>query len=241
MKRPGAVLFLLGAGASVDSGLSTYRGANRYNKFDETRSNTNPVHVSALDDETRLKEMWQHFENIKKDIPDEAGETYQKIKAISAEYENSMIVTQNIDGLAQKISDNVVELHGSLCDENICLKCHKPAGFMSKCRFCEGWTRPNVLMFGEELPGEKFGQVARFINDYRPKVLYVIGTSLRFRYLTNIIRKAKLKCAKIIHINPDPEYKFHLQRESYERCGFTGETRLKIRKKKKPEELRKSL
>lgn len=239
--KKNSVLFLLGAGASVDSGLKTYRGGeNRYNKFDETDDNTNPVHVSALFDEERVLKLQNHFEEIKRDIPEHPGETYLKIKSIADQYEHCMIVTQNIDGLVSKICDNVVELHGSLCNDWICLKCMSSTGVYSTCSNCGSRSRPDVILFGETVPGERFARIIKYINIHRPSVCYVIGTSLRFRYLQAIIQRAKMRQCKIVHVNPDPDYKFHLQNAV---CKFQSgtETRMIMKKKKKPEELFKSL
>lgn len=236
-----AVLFLLGAGASVDSGLKTYRGTeNRYNKFDETDDTRNPVHVSALYDEKRILDLQNHFEEIQKDIPENVGPTYLKIKEIIEQYTDYLIVTQNIDGLASKICENVVELHGSLQNQWFCLKCDKNGATRDNCLSCGGYMRPDVVLFGENVSSEKFTKISLFIKKKKPSICYVIGTSLRFNYLQNIIKKAKMKNSKIIHVNPDPEYNFHLQTLS-QRYGSLGNLQTKIKKKKNPELLLKSL
>jgi len=73
-------------------------------------------------------------------------------------------MTQNIDGLHQKAgSKHVVELHGTLrtlsCTE--CFKQFESAGYlkayiengkMPRCESCNGILKPDVILFGEQLP-----------------------------------------------------------------------------------------
>jgi len=70
--------------------------------------------------------------------------------------------------------------------------------------------RPNIVLFGESLDEYKVRQVFTFIAKQHPDDCYIIGTSMRFPYLRNIVEKAKMKGTKIIHVNPDPNYDCHL-------------------------------
>ena len=55
---------------------------------------------------------------------------------------------------------------------------------------------------------------------------------MRFSYLFNIVKKAKSKGANIIHVNTDPEYKWHKYSEKW-----TIDLKVKLVKKKHPEQL----
>ncbi len=247
MKSSGAVLFLLGAGASVDSGLRTYRGGNsKYYNFDEEDPKANPLHVSALCSKERMVKMWEHLEPIVKDIPNEPGPTYQRIKEIAANHDHCMIATQNIDGLALKLGlrDSVVELHGTLSVMQ-CQACHARVVFKMgdyTCPECDGMRFPDIVLFGEAIPEWRLDKVNRFIKKRKPSAVYVIGSSMRFPYLFSILRNAKTRAgSQIIHVNPDPEYIWHTHKERHDLSSMTGEVVVKRIKKKKPEVLIKEL
>ncbi len=241
--RSGSALFLLGAGASVDSGLKTYRGAgDKYYSFDENDPLSNPLHICALGDDSGMERMWNHLLPIIKDANqvEELGPTYSKIAELASTYDSCMVVTQNIDGLALRIPgiDDIVEIHGSLSYTR-CIKCgvrdaFKPNVF--RCP-CQGWLRPDVVLFGEGLSVKNGDRVRSFVNRTHPVDCYVVGTSMRFAYLHDIVKRAKARGASVTHVNPDPEYAWHLEREQHVYNSVTGEFRTRMIKKKKPDKL----
>lgn len=243
--RSGSVLFLLGAGASVDSGMKTYRGTgDAYYTFDETDPLANPLHVCALGDDSGMERMWDHLMPIVKDARqvDQLGPTYANIAELAATYESSMVITQNIDSLALRMPgiDNVVELHGSLAYTR-CLRCGVRNAFVDgvfRCPgTCQGWLRPDVVLFGENVSTRNGDRVRSYIKRARPVDCYVVGTSLRFPYLHNIIKCAKARGASVTHVNPDPAYVWHLQRQQNVYNTMTGEFRVRMVRKKKPDRL----
>jgi NAD-dependent SIR2 family protein deacetylase len=257
MEGEKAVLFLLGAGASVDSGMKTYRGGadtGAYYSFSsvEDDAERNPLHESALRNSFRLSRMWDHLMPIVRDIPDKVGPMYERIKEIAAGFSQHMIATQNIDGLAHKISDNVVELHGDLKTVQ-CLECWEYTPLVRDdvedspppCQRCGSLSvRPDIVLFGETLPDGRLERVYQFISQHRPTVCYVIGTSLRFPYLQALIKRVKkegCQSANVIHVNPDPTYSYHTHRERWDLSSISGELTLKRIRKRKPETLLTSL
>jgi NAD-dependent SIR2 family protein deacetylase len=85
-------LYLLGAGASIDSGLPTYRGDGGIN-----------TSYTKMTTESSFNYLEKR---IKENCP---GETYKFIDEISPK--NSMIITQNIDGYAHSTNLNVIDIH----------------------------------------------------------------------------------------------------------------------------------
>jgi len=236
-----SVMFLLGAGASVDSGMRTYRGGdNRYYTFDEN-DETNPLLASGLGDASRMEAMWAHLAPIKRDMDAiaDVGPTYRQIERIAHDYAHAMIVTQNIDGLAHRVCDNVVEMHGNLSTAT-CLRCAQSTPLelpRVRCKECDGWLRPDVTLFDESLPVERVERVFSYIARHHPSTLYVVGTSMRFGYLHAIVKKAKARGATVVHVNNDPDYVWHKQRQQWIACQDTGEVRSRMVAKKKPEQL----
>lgn len=95
------------------------------------------------------------------------------------------IVTQNIDGLHQKAgSKNVFEIHGTT-QRNYCSKCKKEyhSDFLfdaketiQKCE-CGGLIRPDVTLYGENLPNEAVNGAVEAISN--ADMLIIGGTSLQ--------------------------------------------------------------
>ena len=221
----GSLLFLLGAGASVDSGLATYRGpSGMYSKNEKCNSNdplVNPLHFSALYDAKRRCEMWHKvlgplFRSIQK--VQHLGPTYQKIQSmIDGE---TMIATQNVDGLALTLgvsntNTTTIELHGNI-QYTLCLDCSARTSFEDTqqrgftCGVCHSENmRPDILLFGESIAKEKLAAIFTFLKRKRPTHVFIIGTSMQFPYLHLIVNKAIQQGAFIVHVNNDPDYFHH--------------------------------
>lgn len=204
----GPVLFLLGAGASVDSGLKTYRGQNGYySKWGDNH----PMNITVF--EKSPEKTWNHIDEILSDLTDIRGLTYDRIQDIINQHSDSLVVTQNIDGIARSLTNTtLVELHGCALFK----KCKKD-GFLSNdkiCEICGNVMRPNVVLYGESPDKEDFRTIFTFIAKRRPRTCYIIGTTLQFGYLHMILNKSRHIGAKIIHVNPDIEYEWHSRREN---------------------------
>ena len=167
-------LYLLGAGASIDSGLVTYRGTNGIN--------------TSYKNMTTLSSFKYLEKKIKNNKP---GLTYDIINRISPP--NSMIITQNIDGYAHSTDLKIIDIH-----------------------MHEGYelVYENIVQIGQNVSKNKMMNINKFIKHKKPRYMIVIGTSLQFPYLREIINKTK-RYAKIIHINPDPDYKYNIRKNEY--------------------------
>lgn len=192
------ILFILGSGASVDSGLYTYRGNNSINGSIVTCRDSNEDHW--------LKNQWL-IEKLKEVKP---GETYSLIQNIIDKYKTSVtIMTQNIDGLVNIIKDaKIIELHGTV-NESICDNCGNIEGIKyihdeKKCSHCNSNLRPNIIRIGENLKVD----FRSYIKKRKYDLVIIVGTTLQFPYLRWIIGRAKCnnQYTKVIHINPDENY-----------------------------------
>lgn len=200
-KIKNGILFILGSGASVDSGLATYRGVNA-------------VNGSIVD---RTDDIYQHWAKnqwlIDKldEIKDNSiSDTYATIQAI-VDYLGPdikpTIMTQNIDGLIHQVKGaNIVELHGTV-KESICDYCNNIEGMKLKsdvktCNECFKFLRPNIIRIGDNLKVD----FKKIVKHQKYDLVLIIGTTLQFPYLRWIIGKAKMSGAKVIHINPDSSY-----------------------------------
>lgn len=208
------IFFILGAGASVDSGLSTYRGP----KGMYVETNVDPMKI--LDIKSPLEDIWEFltplYEQISQNSNRLVGPTYEKIGAFFRTHDRSFILTQNIDGYASKTGLPVVEMHGTwetmtcvATSENSTLKVcgiKKPTEINNDKRCsCGGYFRPDILLYEEPLSQTNMTKISLLIKR-RPTHVIVIGTSMQFPYLRILINKAKQRGAKVIHINPDENY-----------------------------------
>jgi NAD-dependent deacetylase len=198
------ILFLLGAGASIDSGLPCYRGS----------TGIYPENVEKiLDPDVPLDQVWRFLDPlyalIKENKP---GETYDIIKALGKKHPDSLIVTQNIDGYAKTTEINTIELHGT-ASTMTCKGCKNkypsnPLDFV--CPSCASACRPDILLFREKVRDKDMNDIYTYIK-HKPAMMMVVGTSLQFLYLEDFIAKAKRRNIPIVHINPDPIYEITLE------------------------------
>ena len=196
--------FLLGAGASVDSGLPTYRGlGGLYNQGDiQPEKLLTPS--SFRHDPQRVWEFLLPLYHKYKEI--KPGPTYQQLDKLTKKYP-SFILTQNVDGFIKDLIAHSVELHGNMQYAH-CPSCGYKEQVVSeppKCTKCDKLMKPNIVLFGESLNHRDIELASKFIKS-RPTYFIIVGTGLHFPYLRNLVNRAKHRGAKVIHINPDPNY-----------------------------------
>lgn len=213
-----SIFFLLGAGASVDSGLKTYRGTN--GMYNNTREYEKLLSAHSFTSDEQFIKMWkllqQLYVSVRQNVP---GPTYTIIQQLVNEYPNSYMLTQNVDSYATTLSNvDVTELHGSHKTVK-CVTCGTVSNTPEiifdgdhvinmtdvKCG-CGGKLASNILLFGQSLSSKDTQTLNINIKHSRPKYIVVIGTTLQFPYLRYFIDKAKRYGGKVIHVNPDPNY-----------------------------------
>lgn len=216
-----SIFFILGAGASSDSGLPTYRGEDGLYDDDSTPE----ILLTPRNLYTHPESVWRFLNPLYSMIQQHTpGPTYQKIAEIIQEHPHSFLLTQNIDGYATNLNLPVIEMHGSH-KTMTCVGCGSsiPTDFDKFRCDCGGWYRPDVVLFEESLPKKSVQEVYYLLKKRRPKYVLVIGTSMQFPYLRVFIDKAKKRGAKVIHINPDPNYHGHDGKELFiQKNGVEG-------------------
>ena len=119
------------------------------------------------------------------------------------------VITQNIDSLHQRAGSKVVyELHGNI-ERNYCIACRTPAANEEVlaqqgapvCVRCGGLVRPDVVWFGELLPGDEWAASERAIG--RADVCLCIGTSGIVYPAASLPVLAREQGAFLIEINPE--------------------------------------
>lgn len=124
------------------------------------------------------------------------------------------IITQNIDMLHTKAGNEAIfELHGHM-RQATCIQCFqeydgKPIiekfiedGKVPHCPKCDGIIKPNVILFGEQLPYDQLQGAKKVTRS--ADLMLVIGSSLEVAPASDIPLLAKRNGAKVVIINLEP-------------------------------------
>lgn len=198
-------LVITGAGISKASGLPTYRGIGGL----YTGCHLLPPELVMSKFCFNILPIltWNKFyyalkrgKNIK---PNSAHDALVTMNALSC----VTILTQNVDGLHQEAgSDDVIEIHGSARSFSCVNGCfahekkYNPTGFVPKCKYCGGLVRPDVILFGEDLPSKALKKLELTLMEKFDLVI-TVGTTMNFGYIQ---QAALYTSAPIIDINPTP-------------------------------------
>ena len=175
------IVFLTGAGMSVESGLSTFRGAG--GMWDEYRVEQ----VASIDGYIENPALVLEFYNKRRKelLNVQPNEGHKLIAALESDYE-VVVVTQNVDDLHERAgSTNVIHLHGelmkatstrvpndlrqvrTLTEEDIEINIGDRADDGSQ-------LRPYIVWFGEAVP--MMDDAIKTLRD--ADIFIIIGTSL---------------------------------------------------------------
>lgn len=211
VKEAERILFITGAGISAESGLPTYRGIGGLYEEKHTEHDI-PIEM-ALSGQMMASQpeiTWEYLLQVESAC---RGAGFNRAHQIIAEIEQQKpdcwVLTQNIDGFHQQAgSKNVIEIHGTVselfctaCGEQESVKDYAHLALPPSCDACGGLVRPNVVLFGEMLPGEAVAQLQRQLQQGFDLVLS-IGTTSVFPYIAQPVFDARLWGAKSIEINP---------------------------------------
>ena len=189
------VVVITGAGISTLSGARDFRG--------DDGLYTNGVNVEKLLTSSYVmqhpEEFYEFystqmmFDDLEPNIIHRVLAKLEEKKLIEG------IITQNLDMLHEKAgSKNVINLHGD-GDKFSCTKCHtqyNSEDFINyhgqcNCESCNGFIRPDIVMYDEKLDHRRYLDAIRMINT--ADVLVVLGSSLTvtdIRGLLNIFTHA---------------------------------------------------
>ena len=181
IKNSDNIVFFGGAGVSTESGIPDFRSVDGlYNQKYKYPPETILSHSFYI----RKPEEFFKFYRNKMLFPDaEPSTTHIKLAELEKSGKLKGVITQNIDGLHQKVgSSHVIELHGSVL-RNYCERCGKFYGIdaiinskgVPKCS-CGGRIKPDVVLYEEGLDEKNIQEAVRLIKE--ADVLIVGGTSL---------------------------------------------------------------
>ena len=204
LRKAEKVAVLTGAGVSAESGVPTFRGEEGlWKKF-------KPEELANFDAFMRNPDLVWEWYCFRKDMMAKVKPNPGHYALVKMEeyYPDFTLITQNIDNLHRQAgSRNILELHGNI-RRNYCIECGKRyvdeqlelAGKAPICS-CGGLIRPDVVWFGETLPGDVLEGAFRAAESC--DVFLSLGTSAVVYPAAMLPVAAKNACAALYEINPE--------------------------------------
>ena len=207
------VVALTGAGVSTPSGIPDFRSRDSglWNKFDA-------MTVASL---ASFRYQPEEFFNwvrplVKLMIDAEPNPAHTALAALEQAGFLHGIITQNIDDLHGKAgSKRVYEIHGHM-REATCTSCYRKhnaetliiafacTGVLPYCDECGGLLKPDIILFGEQLPKIIVSEAQALIDD--ADLIVVAGSSMEVIPAASMPIPALNAGAKLIIINNEPTY-----------------------------------
>lgn len=204
---------LTGAGISTPSGIPDFRSEGT-----GLWSRDEPMEVASLSTFRTTPEKFFHWFRplagcIHNALPNPA---HLALADMEKEHRVHSIITQNIDNLHQKAgSKNVIEMHGTIRTLT-CSQCYHQveswpyldpfiaSGEVPRCSCCGGVLKPDVILFGEQLPQAAWFQAQRDTREC--DLMMVAGSSLEVLPVAGLPLQALDRGAHLIIVNNSPTY-----------------------------------
>ncbi len=193
-----SVAVLTGAGISVSSGLSPFRGPGGiWNDIDVEE-------VVSADGLARDSAKVLGFLDFMRRAARAAQPNAAHLALAKAEQQRTDgarfdLITQNIDNLHQRSgSHRVIEIHGSL-EVDRCDRCQQRYPHGTNACSCGTELRPDVVLFGEMLPADAVSATEQALA--RCQFFVAIGTSGVVWPAANFVMIARSAGARCINVN----------------------------------------
>lgn len=203
---------LTGAGVSTPSGIPDFRspGSGLWNRV-------NPMDVASI---IAFRQNPDKFYNwvrplAQKVINAKPNPAHFALAQLEKAGKLDTVITQNIDGLHQMAgSKNVLEVHGHI-RQFTCVRCYTAhqadtmldeflaEGTPPTCQ-CGGILKPNVILFGEQLPVQTMLDATNLAN--KADLILIAGSSLEVAPISDLPHDAHQRGAKIIIVNDQDTY-----------------------------------
>lgn len=206
LRNASLISVLTGAGISAESGIPTFRDAQK-----GLWANYNPEELASPDGFARNPELvWNWYAWRRKIITQaKPNPGHYALATLAKIIPRVSIITQNVDGLHQLAgSCDVIELHGNIhrnrCSvENIVIEgTADNVTLPPRCPRCQAYLRPDVVWFGENL-AEADLELAMEVSS-KCDILFSIGTSGMVYPAASLPLVALDQGALVIEINIDP-------------------------------------
>jgi NAD-dependent deacetylase len=209
-----SIMVLTGAGVSAESGVPTFRDAQKglWARYDPQMLTS----AAGFAADPGLVWRWymERFGGVSRVHPNPGHVALAQLEALSTSSTRPFgfsLFTQNVDDLHERAgSRSVHHLHGSI-HRYRCHECGEPYLLSSaererpeppRCTRCSGLVRPDVVWFGEPLPIETLALAHRSAETC--DLILVVGTSGQVYPAALIPDLARSHGASVIDVNPLP-------------------------------------
>ena len=203
LRESSCTIAVTGAGISVESGIPDFRSPTGiWSKYP-------PEHYATIDAYlANPAKVWRFWKQLAIDFA-ECGPNPAHFALAALERHGYLkaVVTQNIDALHQAAgSKTVIEYHGS-ARKLFCLDCSavRPMDMQAmsdsppRCHVCNGLMKPDIVMFGELIPGDALRASAEWGE--KCNAVLIVGTSAQVYPAADLPYIAKRHGARIIEAN----------------------------------------
>lgn len=198
-----SILFVTGAGISANAGIPTYRDGGSSWKDADLEKKSHSTRYG-----NHLAELWdRHWGPVSKAMASaEPTHSHKAIASFQKKHE-AIVATQNIETLHERAgSDNVAHLHGDMTA--VCMRCKGKnvsrwiGNGAPVCNDCGSFkTRPDVVLFGEQLNSKMMKGLERFAASPDTTHIIAVGTSLNVFPAAGLVMD---NITKAIIINKEP-------------------------------------
>lgn len=229
------IVFFGGAGVSTESGIPDFRSKEGlYNQHDVEFDKYEPEYLLSAECLHHKPKVFFEFYRQKMDARGiQPNITHKVLAELEKMGKLKAVITQNIDGLHQLAgSKNVIELHGATT-RNYCEKCRKkyPSDYIYEskeavphCTVCGGIVRPDVTLYGEQLPAGAYESAVKAIKE--ADMFIVAGTSLKVYPAAGLVWD--FKGNHLVVLNREPlDFKLDAQND-IEYTGSMGDVFAKL-------------
>ena len=207
------VVALTGAGLSTPSGIPDFRSEGT-----GLWSRDEPLEVASLSTfRTAPERFFKWFRPLASQIFNaEPNPAHRALVDLETHGHLHAVITQNIDALHQKAgSQNVVEMHGTM-QTLTCSQCYQQVasknyiqtfvdqGEIPHCPNCGAVLKPDVILFGEQLPQSAWQDALREARQC--DLMLVAGSSLEVLPVAGLPMQALDRGAHLIIVNNTPTY-----------------------------------
>jgi NAD-dependent deacetylase len=204
---------LTGAGISTPSGIPDFRseGTGLWARFE-------PMEVASLNAFRYHPERFFEWMRplIRSILEAQPNAAHLALARLGEAGVVKAVITQNIDHLHQKAgSKKVLETHGSFQTLS-CGRCftvfpsadyidaYLGAGALPRCSHCGGILKPDVILFGEQLPQQTWQEAVKASQNC--DLMMVIGSSLEVLPVASLPMQSIDRGAHLIIVNHSPTY-----------------------------------
>lgn len=213
LRQAERAVVLTGAGISTPSGIPDFRSEGT-----GLWSRDEPMEVASLNTFRTAPERFYHwFRPLARQIFNaQPNPAHTALAELEKAGHLRMIATQNIDILHQKAgAQHVVEMHGTLATLS-CTQCFQQfqsgeylepfieKGVIPHCPNCGGILKPDVILFGEQLPQKAWMEAQREARQC--DLMLVAGSSLEVLPVAGLPMQALDRGAHLIIVNNSPTY-----------------------------------